>query len=51
MKYLGGDVADHDHEVEEARWVSVDKALAMLEYQQERDVVAEGFAKLEKLLK
>jgi len=51
MNYLGGDVADHDHEVEEARWVGVEKALAMLEFQQERDVVADGFAKLIKLRK
>ncbi len=51
MRYLGGDVADHDHEVEEARWVGVEKALAMLEFQQERDVVAEGFAKIKKLRK
>ncbi len=49
MKYLGGNVADHDHEVEEVRWVSVEKALAMLEFQQERDVVSTGFAKLNKL--
>ncbi len=51
MKYLGGDVADHDHEVEEARFVGVERALAMLEFEQERDVVSKGFAKFKKLRK
>ena len=39
MKYLSGDVADHDHEVSEARWVSFDDALKMLVFKNERDVV------------
>lgn len=51
MKYLGGDVADHDHEVEEARFVGVEKALAMLEFEQERNIVSKGFARFEKLRK
>ncbi len=38
MEYLSGDVADHDHEVEEARWVSFDEALGMLEFKSEREV-------------
>ena len=39
MKYLSGDVADHDHEVTEARWVSFDDAVAMLAFKNEKDVV------------
>jgi 8-oxo-dGTP pyrophosphatase MutT (NUDIX family) len=39
MKYLSGDVADHDHEVTEARWVSFDDALTMLAFKNEKDVV------------
>ncbi len=39
LKYRGGNVADHDHEVEEARWVSFEEALEMLEFKSERDVV------------
>lgn len=39
LKYRGGDVADHDHEVEESRWVSLEEALEMLEFKSERDVV------------
>ena len=39
MKYKSGDVADHDHEVEEARWVSLDEAIEMLDFKSEREVV------------
>ena len=39
LKYKGGDVADHDHEVEESRWVSFDEALEMLDFKSEREVV------------
>ena len=39
LEYRGGDVADHDHEVEEARWVPFDEALRMLEFKSEREVV------------
>ena len=40
MRFLDGDVGDHDHEVVESRWVTVDDALAMLYFKTERDVVA-----------
>ncbi len=39
LQYRGGDVSKHDHEVEEARWVSFGQALEMLEFKSERDVV------------
>ena len=39
MKYLAGDVADHDHEVVEARWVSFEDALAMLAFKNEKEVL------------
>ena len=39
LEYERGDVAEHDHEVEEARWVSLDEAMEMLEFKGERDVV------------
>ncbi len=38
LKYRGGDVANHDHEVEESRWVSFKDALEMLEFKSERAV-------------
>lgn len=39
MRYVSGDVADHDDEVDEARWVDIETALGMLEFKSERDVV------------
>jgi 8-oxo-dGTP pyrophosphatase MutT (NUDIX family) len=43
MEYVSGDVADHDWEVEEARFVPVQKALEMLSYESERKVVRQAF--------
>ena len=43
--YVGGDVADHDHEVEEARWILLAQAARELTYKGEREMVgrAVGF--------
>ena len=47
LEYRSGDVANHDHEVEEARWVSFDEALEMLEFKSEREVVEKGRGMIE----
>ena len=39
VKYKDGDVVNHDHEVEESRWVSFDEALELLDFKSEREVV------------
>jgi 8-oxo-dGTP pyrophosphatase MutT (NUDIX family) len=39
LQYRSGDVSEHDHEIEEARWVSFDEALELLEFKNEREVV------------
>jgi 8-oxo-dGTP pyrophosphatase MutT (NUDIX family) len=39
MRYVSGTVEDHDHEVTEARWVSVDEAVQMLVFKNEREIV------------
>jgi len=39
LRYAGGDVADHDDEVLEARWVTVDEAIGMLAFDSEKQVV------------
>jgi len=39
MRATGGDTADHDHEVSEARWVSVREALRLMTYPNEREMV------------
>jgi 8-oxo-dGTP pyrophosphatase MutT (NUDIX family) len=49
MEYKGGDVADHDHEVEEARWVSFDEALQMLDFKSERDVLEKAREMVEEM--
>ncbi len=42
MQYVSGHVSDHDYEVAEARWVSVDEAMNMLVFESEREVVSQG---------
>jgi 8-oxo-dGTP pyrophosphatase MutT (NUDIX family) len=39
MKYIDGDVADHDDEVSEARWLAADEGLRMLAFETEKSVV------------
>lgn len=39
LDYRDGDVSNHDHEVAEARWVSIDEAIRMLAFKSERAVV------------
>lgn len=42
MEYRSGNVADHDHEVAEARWVTPETAFSMLAFESERSVVRVG---------
>jgi 8-oxo-dGTP pyrophosphatase MutT (NUDIX family) len=42
LRYIDGDVADHDHEVAEARWVTVEEASTMLAFEAERAVVRQA---------
>jgi 8-oxo-dGTP pyrophosphatase MutT (NUDIX family) len=46
LAYRAGDVADHDHEVVEARWVPLEDAAATLAFANERKVVEEAAALL-----
>ena len=47
MEYKSGDVSNHDHEVEEARWVSFEEALELLDFKSEREVVEKARAMIE----
>ena len=47
MKYVGGDVRDHDHEVAEARWVSVAEAIDMFTFESDREIVRMAVAMIE----
>jgi 8-oxo-dGTP pyrophosphatase MutT (NUDIX family) len=50
LEYESGDVRDHDHEVEEARWVSVDEAAAMLSFESERRSMREAASLLARVV-
>jgi ADP-ribose pyrophosphatase YjhB (NUDIX family) len=47
MQYTGGDTADHDHEVSEARWLPVERALDLMTYPNEREIVRRALTILE----
>lgn len=42
LRYRSGDPADHDHEVNEARWVGIEEATALLAFDSEKKVVAQA---------
>jgi 8-oxo-dGTP pyrophosphatase MutT (NUDIX family) len=44
LEFRGGDIFDHDNEIEEARWVSFDEAIEMLAFEGERGVVEKARA-------
>jgi 8-oxo-dGTP pyrophosphatase MutT (NUDIX family) len=46
MEPTGGDLADHDHEFEQVRWVSFDEAPALLTFETERELVAAAAERL-----
>ena len=42
LDYVSGEVDDHDHEVEHARWIALEEAARSLSYKGERDVAAQA---------
>jgi 8-oxo-dGTP pyrophosphatase MutT (NUDIX family) len=40
LEYVSGEPADHDHEVEHARWIGLDEAARSLTYEGEREMAA-----------
>ncbi len=46
LRYRGGSVADHDAEVEEARWVPLAEAAETLTYAGERDMAARALSRI-----
>lgn len=44
--YAGGDVADHDHEVERASWMPLSEAAKRLSYDGERDMAARALSQI-----
>jgi 8-oxo-dGTP pyrophosphatase MutT (NUDIX family) len=45
-RYTDGDVADHDHEIEEARWMTLADAARELSYDGEREMVRRAMSRL-----
>ena len=43
--YRSGDLADHDHEIEEARWMPLEEAAERLTYPGEREVVKRALSR------
>jgi 8-oxo-dGTP pyrophosphatase MutT (NUDIX family) len=46
--YLSGDTADHDDEVEEVRWLELERAAQELSHAAEREIVAAAMAYMRK---
>jgi 8-oxo-dGTP pyrophosphatase MutT (NUDIX family) len=46
MRYRSGDLGDHDHEVEEARWMPLAEAAHQLTYPGEREMVARALSQI-----
>lgn len=49
LEFISGDVRNHDYEIAEARWVSPDKAIEMLAFKSEKDVVKKASDLIAKL--
>lgn len=45
FEYRSGHVADHDHEIEEARWVPMREAARQLSYAGEREIVQRALSR------
>jgi 8-oxo-dGTP pyrophosphatase MutT (NUDIX family) len=45
LEYVSGHPDEHDHEVEEARWMPLEEAARQLTYQGEREMVARALSR------
>lgn len=46
LRYKSGDVSDHDHEVNEARWFSIDEAVNVLAFDSEKKIAMKARERL-----
>ena len=51
MKYTGGDITKHDHEMENVEWLPLNKVLERLTYKSDKDVFIEAYPRIEELAK
>ena len=49
LKYCDGDVVNHDHEVDEARWFLMDEVMPRLTYPSEREIFQKALEALEQV--
>jgi len=47
FEYRSGDLADHDHEIEEARWMPLAEAARTLTYAGERSIASRALSRIE----
>jgi 8-oxo-dGTP pyrophosphatase MutT (NUDIX family) len=45
FRYKSGDLADHDHEIEDARWMPIEEAARALTYEGERGMVLQALSR------
>jgi len=45
FEYRSGDLADHDHEIEDARWMPLEQAVRELTHAGEREMVARALSR------
>jgi len=50
LRYQAGNVTDHDHEVNEARWVNLDEAPQLLAFDNEKQIVEQARRMIEDLV-
>lgn len=50
LRYLSGDVSDHDNEVVEARWVEINEAIDMLAFESEKNVARKAKDRIASIL-
>ncbi len=49
MEYTGGDVGDHDYEVDDCRWFPIVEAMDKIEYDNEREILRKAAEMIESL--
>jgi 8-oxo-dGTP pyrophosphatase MutT (NUDIX family) len=50
LRYLSGNTTDHDQEVNEARWVDIDRAVEMLTFASEKEMVEKARPLIQSIL-
>jgi 8-oxo-dGTP diphosphatase len=50
MKYMGGDITKHDHEMEAVEWLPMDQILDRLTYKSDKDIFLEAEPIIKKLV-